>query len=129
MTTSTDTVRTAVWASVFGGAGVLHFAVRPFYDTLVPEQLPGEAKYWTWGSGVLEFALAAAIANPGTRKKAARPAAAFLLGVLPGNVKMALDWQKDDRKSPALKAGGWARVALQFPMIASVLRVGQADHH
>lgn len=122
-TDTADTVRAAVWATVFGGAGVLHFAARRFYDTLIPEQLPGEAKYWTWGSGVLEFGLAAAIANPGTRAKAAVPAAAFLAGVLPGNVKMALDWQADDRKSTAVKVGGWARVAAQAPMVISVLRL------
>lgn len=122
-TSTTDKARVAVWTTVFGGAGVLHFAARRFYDTLIPEQLPGEAKYWTWGSALLEFGLAAAIANPGTRAKAAVPAAAFLAGVLPGNVKMALDWQADDRKSTAMKAGGWARVAAQVPMIMSVLRL------
>jgi uncharacterized membrane protein len=123
---NTDTGRAAVWSTVFGGAGVLHFAARRFYDTLIPEQLPGEAKFWTWGSALIEFGLAAAIANPKTRAKAARPAAAFLVGVLPGNVKMAMDWQIDDRKSPLLKAGGWLRVAAQVPMIISVLRVGRA---
>ncbi|WP_291474672.1 hypothetical protein [Corynebacterium sp.] len=119
----TDVARAAVWTTVFGGAGVLHFGARRFYDMLIPEQLPGEAKLWTWGSALVEFGLAAAIANPKTRAKAAKPAAVFLVGVLPGNVKMAIDWQADDRKSTAMKIGGWARVAAQLPMIASVLRL------
>lgn len=118
-----DAARAAVWSTVFGGAGVLHFGARRFYDTLIPEQLPGEARYWTWGSGLVEFGLAAAIANPKTRAKVAGPAAAFLVGVLPGNVKMAMDWQVDDRKSTVMKIGGWARVAAQLPMIISVLRL------
>ena len=122
-TSRTERARAAVWATVFGGAGALHFGARRFYDTLIPEQLPGEAKLWTWGSALVEFGLAAAIANPKTRAKAAKPAAVFLVGVLPGNVKMALDWQADDRKSTAMKIGGWARVAAQLPMIASVLRL------
>lgn len=122
-TSRSDVARAAVWTTVFGGAGVLHVGARRFYDTLIPEQLPGKAKYWTWGSGLVEFGLAAAIANPKTRAKVAGPAAAFLVGVLPGNVKMAMDWQVDDRKSTVMKIGGWARVAAQLPMIASVLRL------
>lgn len=122
-----DRARVAIWTTVFGGAGVLHFAAHQLFDPLVPEQLPGEQRYWTWGSGALELALAAAIANPGTRARAALPAAVFLAGVLPGNVKMALDWQKDSqndsRKSPLLAAGAWLRVAGQLPMIGSVLRL------
>lgn len=122
-TAKADLARAAVWTTVFGGAGVLHFGARRFFDTLIPEQLPGEARLWTWGSGLVEFGLAAAIANPKTRAKVAKPAAAFLLGVLPGNVKMAVDWQVDDRKSTAMKVGGWVRVAAQVPMIGSVLRL------
>lgn len=119
----TGTARAAVWVTVFGGAGILHFRARRFYDTLIPEQLPGEARYWTWGSGLVEFGLAAAIANPTTRATAGKAAAAFLVGVLPGNVKMALDWQSDDRKSTAMKVGGWVRVGAQLPMIVSALRL------
>lgn len=116
-------VRTAVWTTVFGGAGVLHFLRPQLFDALVPEELPGQRRYWTWGSGVLELTLAAAVAVPRTRAVIGRPAAVFLLGVLPGNVKMAVDWQRDGRKPPLLRAGAWARVAGQFPMIASVLRL------
>lgn len=118
-----DTIRTAVWATVFGGAGVLHFAQRRFFDGLVPEELPGERKYWTWGSGVLELGLAAAIVIPGTRAVIGTPAAWFLAGVWPGNIKMALDWQRSSRTSTLMKVGAWARVAAQVPMIASVRRL------
>ncbi len=122
---SRATTRARVWATVFGGAGVLHFAQRRFYDSLVPEELPGEQKYWTWGSGVVELALAAAIANPSTRAAAATPATLFLLGVWPGNIKMALDWQGSGKKSTLMKIGGWARVAGQVPMILSTRKLGE----
>jgi hypothetical protein len=32
----TDVARAAVWTTVFGGAGVLHFGARRFYDVLIP---------------------------------------------------------------------------------------------
>lgn len=115
--------RSAFWATIFGGAGVLHFAIRNFYDGLVPEDLPGEQKYWTWGSGIMELGLAAAILHPATRPKMGKPAALFLVGVLPGNVKMALDWQKDEKKGLILTAGAWGRVVGQIPMIASVVKI------
>jgi uncharacterized membrane protein len=117
------TARTALWASVFGGAGVLHFAQRRIFDSLVPEELPGERRYWTWGSGVMELMLAAAIIRPTSRAQVGTPAAWFLAGVWPGNIKMACDWQRDDRKSTAMKVGAWARVIAQAPMIASVRKL------
>lgn len=128
MTTSESsraTTRAAVWATVFGGAGVLHFAQRRFYDSLVPEELPGQRKYWTWGSGAVELALAAAIANPSTRAASATPATLFLFGVWPGNIKMALDWQKSEKRSALMKIGGWARVAGQVPMFLSTRKLGE----
>jgi uncharacterized membrane protein len=118
------TTRAAVWATVFGGAGVLHFAQRRAFDSLVPEGLPGERRYWTWGSGVVELGLAAAIANPSTRTSAATPATLFLLAVWPGNIKMALDWQRSGSKNTLMTIGGWARVAGQVPMMLSTRKLG-----
>ncbi|HIW90529.1 MAG TPA: hypothetical protein H9870_02555 [Candidatus Corynebacterium avicola] len=113
----------AFWATIFGGAGVLHFALPKFFDTMVPEDLPGGQRAWTLGSGVVELGLSAAILHPTTRPKMGKPAALFLLGVLPGNVKMALDWQENEKMSPILKAGAWGRVLMQLPMIASVNKI------
>lgn len=71
----------------------------------------------------MELGLAAAILHPSTRPKIGKVAAVFLVGVLPGNVKMALDWQENEKMSPILKAGAWARVVAQIPMIASVNKI------
>lgn len=118
-------IRAAVWATVFSGAGVLHFARRRAFDSLVPAELPGQRKYWTWGSGLIEIALGAAIANPSTRAAAAVPASLFLLGVWPGNIKMALDWQRSSKKSPLMTAGAWGRVIAQVPMVVSTSWLGE----
>lgn len=115
--------RPALWATVFGAAGVLHVVRPQFFDPLVPQELPGGQRVWTLGSGVVELGLSAAILNPGTRRKIGRPAALFLVGVLPGNVKMALDWQRSKKMSPVMKVGAWVRVVAQVPMIVSASRI------
>ncbi|HJC84049.1 MAG TPA: hypothetical protein H9751_00565 [Candidatus Corynebacterium faecigallinarum] len=115
--------RPALWATVFGAAGVLHVVRPQFFDSLVPQELPGGQRVWTLGSGVVELGLSAAILNPATRRKIGRPAALFLVGVLPGNVKMALDWQRSKKMSPVMKVGAWVRVVAQVPMIVSASRI------
>ena len=55
--------RGAVWATVFGVAGVLHFAQPKPFDGLVPEGLPGSPRFYTYASGVAELALSAVIAG------------------------------------------------------------------
>ncbi|MDO4630895.1 MAG: hypothetical protein Q4A82_01180 [Corynebacterium sp.] len=119
-------IRVALWTIIFGSAGIMHFTAREGFDSIVPPALPGAAKYWTWGSGILELALAAAIANPKTRAKAATQAALFLLGVWPGNIQMALDWQRAEDKSVPMKIGAWARVIGQIPMMRSVKKLKHA---
>ena len=69
-------------------------------------------------SGVMELGLAAGLACPKTRSVAARLAQAFLLGVWPGNIYMAIDWF--GKKSPVAQLIALVRVPLQLPMIASV---------
>ncbi|WP_295645298.1 hypothetical protein [uncultured Corynebacterium sp.] len=132
-------IRSTVWAQVFTTAGVLHFVKPEVFDELVPKELPGTRRDWTLGSGVMELGLGGLIggltlaANLGkktSRKRTAQrtlhnvvgPATAlFLLGVWPGNVKMAWDY----RNKPALpKAIAFARVPAQIPMMRSALRLG-----
>ena len=133
-------IRSAVWTQVFGAAGVLHFVKPEVFDDLVPEELPGSRRDWTLGSGVMELGLAgliggltvaATVGKKASRKSAARRAlntvvgpatALFLLGVWPGNVKMAWDYR---HKSALPKAIAFGRVPAQFPMMRSVLRLGE----
>ncbi|MER6071590.1 DoxX family protein [Streptomyces sp. NPDC001817] len=101
-------------AGLLAAAGVAHFAnPRPF-DALVPRALPGTPRSWTYGSGVVELALAAGIAAPRTRAVAAKAAAAFFVGVFPANVQMAVDWRH--RPAP-LRTAALARLPLQVPLV------------
>ncbi|MGW1275213.1 DoxX family protein, partial [Streptomyces sp. NPDC002491] len=88
-------------------------APRPF-DATVPRALPGSPRAWTYASGVAELALAAGVALPRTRRKAALATAAFFVGVFPANVKMAWDWR---RRPTALKAAAVGRLPLQAPLV------------
>lgn len=107
-------------AGVLGTMGVLHFAVPKPYDGLIPRSLPGSRRAWTYGSGVAELAVAAAVAAPRTRRLGGLAAALLFLGVFPGNVKMAVD----ARTAPApRRALAWARLPLQWPLIAWALKV------
>lgn len=132
-------IRSLVWTQVFGTAGVLHFVKPEVFDDLIPEELPGTRRDWTLGSGVMELGLAGLIGGltaattlgkKSTAERAQRtlnstvgPAAAlFLLGVWPGNIKMAWDFRK---KSVVPKAIAFARVPAQLPMMKSVLRLGE----
>ncbi|MGW3995134.1 DoxX family protein [Amycolatopsis sp. NPDC004772] len=109
-----------VLAGALGFMGVLHFAVPKPFDGLIPASLPGSRRAWTYGSGVAELAVAAAVATPRTRRLGGLAAALLFLGVFPGNVKMALD----AASAPApQRAIAWARLPLQWPLIAWALKV------
>ncbi|GGW76826.1 membrane protein [Streptomyces lucensis JCM 4490] len=101
-------------AGLLATAGIAHFAAPRQFDHLVPRTLPGSPRAWTYGSGVVELALAAGVAARRTRPVAARAAAAFFVGVFPANVKMAVDWRH--RSAPQRNAA-LARLPLQVPLV------------
>ncbi|MER6263810.1 DoxX family protein [Streptomyces sp. NPDC059688] len=101
-------------AGLLATAGVAHFAVPRQFDATIPRMLPGSPRTWTYGSGVVELALAAGIAAPRTRAVAAKAAAAFFVGVFPANVQMAVDWRH--RPTP-LRTAALARLPLQVPLV------------
>jgi uncharacterized membrane protein len=98
------------------GAGATHFAVPGPYDHIVPRFLPAP-RAWTWGSGVVELLVGAAVASPRTRRRGATAAAVLFVVVFPANVQMAVD------------PGGvprWlalARLPLQVPLVLWALQV------
>lgn len=108
-------------AALLVGAGVTHFAMPAFYDTMIPENLPGTPRTWTYGSGAVELAVGAAVLVPSTRRYGALAAATLFLGVLPGNVKMALDARRSD--STAYRLGTILRLPVQAPLITWALRI------
>ncbi|NEB79046.1 hypothetical protein G3I40_28075, partial [Streptomyces sp. SID14478] len=80
-------------AGLLAGAGVTHLLLPKPFDAIVPRALPGSPRAWTYASGAVELALAAGVALPHTRARAASATAAFFVAVAPANVKMAVDWR------------------------------------
>jgi uncharacterized membrane protein len=118
---SADTRRAVGLAALLATAGATHFAVPKFYDAMIPEPLPGTPRMWTYGSAVVEIATAAAVLTPATRRIGGLGAAALFAGVLPGNVKMAIDARHSD--STAYRIGTVLRLPLQVPLIAWAWKV------
>ncbi len=98
-------------------AGTAHLVRPGLYDGLVPPLLPGAARTWTLGSGVVELLVATAVAVPRTRRRGGLAAAALFVAVFPGNLWMVVE------------PGGvprWAAVArlpLQVPLVLWGLQV------
>jgi uncharacterized membrane protein len=105
------------------GMGVLHFVAPKPFDSIVPEELPGTARFYTYASGVAEVGVGALLMAPKTRRVGALSAIALYVGVFPGNVNMVRLWFNDPAKSLPLRVGAVARLPLQIPMITQAWKV------
>ncbi|HEV7204996.1 MAG TPA: hypothetical protein VGN18_10315 [Jatrophihabitans sp.] len=108
-------------AALLAGAGASHFAVPGVYDVMIPEVLPGRPRLWTLGTGAAEVVVATAVLVPATRRTGALAAAALFAGVLPANIKVAVDARSSD--STSYRVGTLLRLPAQLPLIAWALRV------
>ena len=83
----------------------MHFVRPATFDALVPEQLPGRQRTWTYGSGVCELVAAALLSNR--------------------NIYMARNYltQQNPPRSPLAKAVAVARVPLQIPLIRGAWKI------
>jgi len=108
-----------VVATAFAVSGTVHLVKPEVFEPLMPAALPRHREI-ILGSGVLELACAAGLALPATRRLAGLASAALLVGVFPGNVKMAVDAARSGNRAYA--AAALARLPLQAPMIRAVLR-------
>mgnify|MGYP000461561234 CR=1 FL=1 len=83
------TLATVLFLSAFGGAmalghpigatgamligtGVGHFLAPKPFDTIVPAELPGDARFYTYASGVAEVGVGAMLLVPRTRRAGGR---------------------------------------------------------
>ncbi len=107
----------------FTGAGILHFLKPEPFDSIVPPQVPGTARFWTYASGVAELGAAALLAHPRTRRVGGLAAAGLLLAVWPANIHMARLWRDEARWKQTIAL---ARVPMQLPMIAGAWRIWRA---
>jgi uncharacterized membrane protein len=102
------------------GMGALHFVAPKPFDTIVPAELPGTPRFYTYASGVAEVAAGGLLLAPKTRRVGALAAIALYLGVFPANVNMVRLWK--DKPLP-MRAGAVARLPLQIPMITQAWKI------
>ena len=124
LTASSENAPSQVTAQRMGamlvGMGVLHFVAPKPFDTIVPKECPGSARFYTLASGVAEAATGAMLLAPRTRRVGAIAAIALYVGVFPANVNsVRVLWNKG---WPA-RIGAIARLPLQVPMITRALKV------
>ena len=107
-------------AALLLGSGVAHFLMPKPYDTIVPVELPGSQRFYTYASGVAELVSGALLLSPRTRKLGALSAVAVFVGVFPANVNLVRLWRN---KPLFMRLGAIARLPLQIPMITSALKI------
>ncbi|MGH3723672.1 MAG: DoxX family protein [Mycobacterium sp.] len=107
-------------AAVLLGVGALHFVVPKSFDGVVPAELPGDARFYTYASGVAELGTGALLLAPKTRRTGGLVAALLFIAVFPANINMVRLWW--DKPLP-LKLVAIARLPLQIPMVTEALKV------
>jgi uncharacterized membrane protein len=111
----------ALLAGIFTISGITHLVKPEVFEPLMPSWVPRHHDVIVW-SGVAELACAAGLVAPATRRPAGLASAAVLLGVFPGNLKMAADASRS--RSTRFKAVAYGRLPLQLPMVRTALRAG-----
>ena len=102
------------------GIGVGHFLAPKPFDTIVPAELPGSPRFYTYASGVAEVGIGAMLLAPRTRRVGALAAIALYLAVYPANINMVRLWW--DKGWPA-RIAALARLPFQFSMIAQAIKI------
>jgi uncharacterized membrane protein len=105
------------------GMGILHFAAPKPFDGIVPVELPGSQRFYTYASGVGEVATGALLLAPKTRRLGALAAVALYISVFPANINMVRLWFQDPSKPLYMRFVAIARLPFQIPMITQALRI------
>jgi uncharacterized membrane protein len=107
-------------AAMLIGIGTVHFLAPKPFDQIVPVELPGTPRFYTYASGVTEIATGALLVPRTTRRFAALVAVALFVGVFPANVNMCRLWWG---KPWPMRIIALARLPLQIPMITTALKI------
>jgi uncharacterized membrane protein len=107
-------------AAMLVGIGTVHFLAPKPFDDIVPAELPGTPRFYTYASGVVEIATGALLVPQRTRRSAALAAVALFIGVFPANVNMCRLWWG---KPWPMRIVALARLPLQVPMITTALKI------
>lgn len=100
--------------------GIGHFAMPKPFDTIVPAELPGDARFYTYASGVAEVGVGAMLLVPRTRRAGALAAVLLYVAVFPANVNMVRLWWG---KPWPMRVAALARLPFQLPMITKALAI------
>ena len=109
-------------AALLLGVGTLHFVAPKPFDDIIPVELPGSPRFYTYASGAAELSIGAALLVRSTRRLAALAAAALFVAVFPGNLNMCRLWW--DKPWP-MRIIALARLPLQIPMVTTALKVAR----
>ncbi len=110
-------------AAMLIGIGVGHFLAPKPFDTIVPAELPGSPRFYTYASGVAEVGVGALLLAPRTRRAGALAAVALFLAVYPANINMVRQWWN---KPLPMRIAALARLPLQAPMVVAALKIRKA---
>jgi len=109
-------------AAMLLGIGTVHFLAPKPFDQIVPAELPGEPRFYTYASGVAEIGVGVLLVPQRTRRIAALAAALLFIGVFPANVNMCRLWWS---KPWPMRIAALARLPLQIPMITTALKISR----
>jgi uncharacterized membrane protein len=109
-------------AALLLGIGTVHFVAPKPFDDIIPAELPGSPRFYTYASGVAEIGIGGLLLVQRTRRLAALAAAALFIAVFPGNVNMCRLWWG---KPWPMRIFALARLPLQIPMITAALKVSR----
>jgi uncharacterized membrane protein len=117
-----DAIQTTAYrvAAMLMGIGTVHFLAPKPFDDIVPAELPGDARFYTYASGVVEIATGALLVPRRTRRLAALASVLLFVGVFPANVNMVRLWWG---KPWPMRLVALARLPLQIPMITTGLKI------
>jgi uncharacterized membrane protein len=107
-------------AALLIGVGTTHFLAPKPFDDIVPAELPGSPRLYTYASGVAEVSIGALLLARRTRRFGALAAAVLFVAVFPANINMVRLWW--DKPWP-MRIAALARLPLQIPMITAALKV------
>ena len=109
-------------AALLLGISTVHFVAPKPFDDIIPAELPGSPRFYTYASGVAEIGIGGLLLVQRTRRLAALAAAALFIAVFPGNVNMCRLWWG---KPWPMRIFALARLPLQIPMITAALKVSR----
>lgn len=113
---------TRILSAAFAVSGTLHLVRPRTFEPLMPSWVPAHREV-ILASGIAELVCAAGLNVPATRRVAGVASALLLLGVYPGNLKMAADAARTS--STPFKAAAFGRLPLQLPLIRDALRAAR----